>query len=394
VNRDVYDVKNEQKTLNDSLSNQYNSHYVYSRPGLNFRINRDKFNLTVGSALQQTRLKGDLLSKHETINRLFQAVLPVLHFNFDFSNFKRLRFDYTTAMQEPDIQQLQPVLNNTDQLNQTVGNPFLRPAYAHQIRTNFTLFNPSSFMNFFAIINGNYTANAIVNSQTTTPDFIRITKPVNVKYNMSLSGNFNVGIPVNVIHSRFNLGPSYSTSNGINLTNDVENVIHQQTLGGTLRYNYAFKEILIVDLSSNLSHQESKYSFNAQQNQTYFNKTYSAEVNVNFLKNYAFNTELDYFVYASTTTDFHQSIPLWNMSVSRFVLKNKTGEIKVGVNNLLNRSLSVTQSASTNYLQQQTTNNLGRFFMVSFTYALNKQLNPMGEGRRRNGGGTRMIIRQ
>jgi hypothetical protein len=391
VNRDVYDVRNEQRTFNDSLSNQYTSNYLYSRPGINFRINRDKFNLTVGSALQQTRLKGDLLSRHETIDRLFQAVLPVLHFNFDFSNFKRLRFDYTTSMQEPGIQQLQPVLNNADQLNQTVGNPFLQPAYSHQIRTNFTLFNPSSFMNFFAFLNGNYTANAIVNSQTTTPDFIRITKPVNVKYNMSLSGNFNVGIPVNVIHSRFNVGPSYSMSSGINLTNDVENVIHQQTLGGTLRYNYSFKEILIVDLSSNLSHQETKYSFNSQQNQTYFNKTYSAEVNVNFLKNYAFNTEMDYFVYASATTDFHQSIPLWNTSVSRFVLKNKTGEIKVGVNNLLNRSLSVTQSASTNYLQQQTTNNLGRFFMVSFTYSLNKQLNPMG-GMRKGGRGNRMII--
>ena len=391
VNRDVYDVKNEQKTFNDSLSNQYTSYYLYSRPGINFRINRDKFNLTVGSALQQTRLKGDLISRHETIDRLFQAVLPVLHFNFDFSNFKRLRFDYTTSMQEPGIQQLQPVLNNTDQLNQTVGNPFLQPAYSHQIRTNFTLFNPSSFMNFFAFLNGNYTANAIVNSQTTTPDFIRITKPVNVKYNMNLSGNFNVGIPVNVIHSRFNVGPSYSASSGINLTNEVENVIHQQTLGGTLRYNYSFKEILIVDLSSNLSHQETKYSFNSQQNQTYFNKTYSAEVNVNFLKNYAFNTEMDYFVYASATTDFHQSIPLWNTSVSRFVLKNKTGEIKVGVNNLLNRSLSVTQSASTNYLQQQTTNNLGRFFMVSFTYSLNKQLNPMG-GMRKGGRGNRMII--
>jgi len=42
-------------------------------------------------------------------------------------------------------------------------------------------------------------------------------------------------------------------------------------------------------------------------------------------------------------------------------------------------------------LQQQTNNNLGRYFMISFTYALNKQLNPMGSGgdRRRNGGGQR-----
>jgi hypothetical protein len=37
-------------------------------------------------------------------------------------------------------------------------------------------------------------------------------------------------------------------------------------------------------------------------------------------------------------------------------------------------------------------NNLGRFLMVSFTYALNKQLNPMGEGGRRRGGRGMMMM--
>jgi hypothetical protein len=80
------------------------------------------------------------------------------------------------------------------------------------------------------------------------------------------------------------------------------------------------------------------------------------------------------------------------MSVSRFMLKNNAGELKVGVNNLLDQSNSVTQSSGENYLQQQTMNNLGRYYMVSFTYALNKHLNPMGN-RRGGGGGMRMMIR-
>jgi Outer membrane protein beta-barrel family len=398
VDRPVYDVKSDIKTLNDSLSNKYQSNYLYSRPGVNLRINREKYNLTVGSAWQQTRLTGNLILKNTHINRLFQAVLPVLHFNYDYSNFKHLRIDYSTSMQEPSITQLQPVINNSDQLNQTTGNPLLKPAYSQQIRSNFTFFDPGSFMNVFAFITGNYTTNAIVSSQTTTAQLVRITKPVNVKNGMTASGNFNLGIPVKAINSRFNLGPQYSLSRSINLTNEVENAMMQQTLGGTARYNYSLKEILIVDLSANLSHQDTKYSLNTTQNQTYFNQTYTAEVNINFLKNYAYNTEMDYFIYNSTTTNFHQTIPLWNMSLSRFVLKNKTGEIKLGVNNLLNKSLSVTQTASTNYLQQATMNNLGRFYMVSFIYSLNKQLNPMngrgGRGGGGPGGGMRMIIRQ
>ncbi len=67
-----------------------------------------------------------------------------------------------------------------------------------------------------------------------------------------------------------------------------ESAVVQQTVGGTTRYNYTLGDILIFDLSANLSYQETKYGFNGQlknsstsQNQYYyFNKTYIAEVNV------------------------------------------------------------------------------------------------------------------
>ncbi len=390
VSRDVYDWQNEQPTFNNKLSNAYNSNYLYSRPGINFRINRDRYNFTVGTAFQQTMLDGKLLLTNQSINRTFQAVLPAMHFNYDFAMGKRLRVDYTTSMQEPTISQLQPIINNSDQLNLSTGNPQLQPAYVNQLRMNFNSFSPESFFSVFALVNANYTTNAIVNSQTTDSYGVRLTKPVNVGTGASLSGNFNVGLPISAIKSRINIGPNYSLSSNINLINNDENKMLQQTLGGTVRYNFSLDEILIVDLSANLSKQETSYSFNSQQNQSFFNQTYSSEVNVNFLKNYAFNTELNYFDYRSATTNFHQTIPLWNVSVSRYMLKNKSGELKLGVINLLDKSLSVTQTASTNYLQQQTTNNLGRYAMISFTYILNKQLNPMN-GMRQRGGGNRMM---
>lgn len=152
------------------------------------------------------------------------------------------------------------------------------------------------------------------------------------------------------------------------------------------RYNFTFKEIVILDLSANLSSQKLKYDFETP-DQGYFNQTYRGELNLSFLKKYAYNTSFDYLIYTSTTSDFRETIPFWNMSISRFVLKNNAGEIKVGVNNLLDQSNNVTQSAGENFVQQQTMNTLGRFYMVSFTYALNKHLNPMG-GRR---GGPGMI---
>lgn len=393
VVRNVLDVNNGVSTPNQMLSNEYTSNYIYNRPGLNFRLNRQKFSVTVGASYQMTQLNGDLKSQEVKINRTFENILPVAHFNYDFSSFKHFRFDYETSMQEPSVQQLQPVVNNTDPLNLSLGNPELEPAYNHRANFNFTLFDPAKFMNFFAFITTNYTLNAIANSQSVNPEtFVRVTKSVNVKNSMSVNGNMSVGLPLKILNSRFNMGPTATYSKGISILQGRENNITKRTLGGSVRYNYTYKEILTIDLSANLSHQQTLYDFNSP-DQVYFNKTYTAETNLNFLKNYSFNGSFDYLVYTSQTTNYEQTIPLLNLSVSRFLMKNKAGELKVGVNNVLDKSLSVTQTASDNYLQQETTNNLGRYYMVSFTYAINKHLNPMG-GRRGGGGGMRMMIRQ
>ncbi|MDZ4713828.1 MAG: TonB-dependent receptor [Cytophagales bacterium] len=393
VVRDVYDVLNGSNTYNDTLSNRYKSNYLFNRPGFNIRVNRQKYNFAFGASYQSTRLKGDLLLRDTTIDRSFENILPVVRFNYDFSSFKHLRFDYETSMQEPNIQQLQPVIDNSDPLNLSAGNPNLRPGFAHQFRLSFTQFDPASSLGLFAFLNSTYTTNAIAYSQMVDPQtLVRTSVPVNVADNLRISGNVNFGMPIRKLNGRFNVGPTFTYTRGINLINAQENRSDQQTYGGTVRYDYTLKEILTLGVSATLSQQKTAYSFNTQQNQQFLNETYSSEANVNFLKNYSFNATYDFYHYRSQTTNFDQTIPLLNLSFSRFLLKNKVGELKIGVVNLLDQSLSVNQTATSNYLQQETTNNLGRYYMVSFTYALNKQLNPMGGGNRR-GGGNRIMIR-
>ncbi|HWA36119.1 MAG TPA: outer membrane beta-barrel protein [Cyclobacteriaceae bacterium] len=392
VDREVYDVANGQSTFNDILSNKYNSRYLYSRPGINLRVNRPKYNFAMGVNYQNTQLNGDLVSRATTIDKTFENVLPVARFNYDFSSFKHLRLDYETSMQEPTIQQLQPVVDNSDPLNLSVGNPNLRPGYAHSVRTSFTTFDPGSFVGFFAFVNANYTANAISWSQTVNQNLVRLTMPVNVNDNVVLTSNFSLVFPVKKLKGRFNVGPTASYTKAINLLNGEDNTSRQRTLGGSVRYDYTLGDILTAGVSANLSHQKTEYSFSTQQNQVFLNSTYSADMNLNFLKNYAFTSSFDFYQYHSETTGFDQTIPILNLSLSRFIMKNKVGELKAAVVNALDQSLSASQTASSNYLQQEVTNNLGRYFMISFTYALNKQLNPMGAGPR-GGGGMRMMIR-
>lgn len=395
VNREVYDVLTGTPAFNDALSNSYRSNFNYHRPAMNFRINRKKFNLSLGSAWQSTSIDGRLLLRELDINKSFSNVLPNVRFNYDFSNLKHLRFEYETSVQEPTIQQLQPVVDNTtSQINQSIGNPDLSPGYAHSGNVHFTTFDPATNVNFFAIVSGTYTTDAISYEQTINPDLSTLTRPVNVKDALNMRGNFNFGFQLRKIHSRFNLGPVVSLNKNRVILNSNETQTETQNLGGNARYAFAYKDFLTIDLTANLTKQDTRYESQAAtrtQNQSFFNKTYGAEANLTILKNWLISGTFDYMIFDSQTTGFSQAIPLLNLSLSRFILKAQSGEIKFGVVNMLDRSFSVSQQSSVNYLETTTYNNLGRYFMVSFTYSLNKQLNPMGN--RRGGGGARMIIR-
>jgi hypothetical protein len=382
----VFDVSDGQREVVDSLSNAYNSDYQYHRAGINFRLNRQKFNFVVGGSVQNTNLAGDL-KNDVTIDRSYQNLLPVARFNYDFSNTKHLRFDYETSVQEPSIQQLQPVVDNRDVMNIYEGNPQLRPAYSQSWRASFTTFNPMSFLSFFSFVDVDYTTNAITNSRSTSVTGVNYTKPVNVDNNMSVNGNATLSFPINKIKSRINIGGNYRNLRSINIIDEEPNTIHQQTAGANVRYTYRYKEIFDFSAAADFDHMLTGYEFN-QDDQIFINKTYTAESNLTFLKNYSFNANFEYLQYENQQTDYSQAIPLLDLSISRFLLKNKTGELKLSVNNLFNKALGVSQTSNLNYLQRETTNSLGRYFMVSFTYSLNKQLNPMGM---RRGGAIRIM---
>ncbi len=379
VNRPVYDINADQEVFNDSLSNIYRSDYVYHRAGLNFKLNRRKYTMTIGVGMQNTHLRGDLEIQDVQIDRSFRNFLPVARFNYDFSNTSHFRFDYETSVQEPTIQQLQPVIDNRDQLNPYKGNPDLRPAYEQSWRVHYSTFDPGTFISFFMFADLDHTTNAITNS-VTNENFVRTTMPVNVPNNTSVNTNGTVSFPLNMLKSRVSVGASWRMQRGTNILDHVAYKIQQFTNGGNVRYNFHYKEVLDINLGAQLSYQTTKYDFD-QPDQRFLNTTYTVESVLTFLKNYQFVSGLEYLIYENRSASFRQSIPLVNLSVSRFFLKNNSGELRISASNILDKALGVNQSSSINYTERTTTNSLGRYFMVTFVYAINKRLNPMGARR-------------
>jgi len=379
-----------------ALSNKYNNTIMVNRPYASFRFAAPMYNISLGMGYQNTQLKGEFVLSDTTINYTFQNFLPAVRMNYDFTQFNRMRFSYDTRMTTPSFTQLNPVPDNSNQSNISMGNENLEPSYTHTASVNYNTFNPNSSINFSATVNANYTLNPIVNSQTTTTYLdengnkatVRSTQPVNVKNSTNLTSNFNFGFPIAKLKSRFNVGPTarYSKGLSVNNTNEFgvftpfEGTTEQQAYGGRAGYNFAIGSptIFLLDLNANLNYSQTKYEVSPNQNQKFFNKVYRAQSYWKFLKSFTLNGEFTYSMTNTISSDYKLNIPMLNLSVSKLIFKNQAGEVKLGVNNVLNYSQSVQQNVdiNTGSLTTTTYTNLARYFMLSFTYALNKNLDP------------------
>ncbi|WP_066839286.1 outer membrane beta-barrel protein [Rufibacter ruber] len=384
----VFDLQDGERLINQNQSNRYNSDFQYHRANVNFRVNRDAFSFAVGPGFQHSDLIGYVRQKeNRPVQKSFDNFLPSARFNYDFGSNRRFDFNYETSVQEPSVRQLQPLPDSSNRLNVYVGNPGLRPAYQHQLRANFTMFNPTSMISFFARGFMNYTTDAITNSVTYGAGLSRTSQPVNVRYSRISGVNLNVGYPVRKLNSRFNVGLSLREQQSINLIDNSATTTENRTVGGNLRYEYRLDQKFEVSLRSDLSLQTTNYSAEGSRDQQFLNQTYTGEATVYLPLHFHLNGVLDYLVYNNPDLGFRQNIPLLNVSLAKQFLKNNTGELRLVAVNLLDKNMGINQTASANYVQRETMNSLGQYFLLQFTYTLNKHLNPMGS----RGGGIRIL---
>ncbi|MDQ3279466.1 MAG: outer membrane beta-barrel family protein, partial [Bacteroidota bacterium] len=69
---------------------------------------------------------------------------------------------------------------------------------------------------------------------------------------------------------------------------------------------------------------------------------------------------------------YNQHYAIWNVSIAKEVFKNKRGEIRAYVFDILNQNTSVYRTTYDNYIQDVQNLTLKRYFMLSFSYKINR----------------------
>jgi hypothetical protein len=70
--------------------------------------------------------------------------------------------EYRGRTQEPSVTQMQPVKNNSDLMNEMVGNAHLVPSYSQNLRLIMSKYNPETFASWNATLFGDITKDALV----------------------------------------------------------------------------------------------------------------------------------------------------------------------------------------------------------------------------------------
>lgn len=364
----------------DSLSTYYLNDILYNRIGSSLRYSNKGLNASVGLAAQQIRLDGrqsvakDLPLLYDPIRRTFNNLVPRFELGYQLKENMWLGSEYSYAIREPQLQDLQPVPNVNNPAFQTIGNPNLRTERSHSFNLNYGFWNPAALSNFSVGIDYSIFDSQIVYNQTiekTDSGSVRITtRPDNVQGGNNYGMYVWTGFPL--IKTKLTMNVSGNARGGLApaFVNGVSNNTRNNDYSVRVGFNFTPVARLIMGLNARAGLNQIRYTLPNSPDQNIQNHSLDMSVKWQFVNKFFLESNFDYTLYRNDYFDFRQELPIWNASVRRLIGKKNRMEMRLAAFDLLNRRLAVRQNGTQNYVTNSVANTLARYFMLSVSYNL------------------------
>ena len=378
----VYDSIYSNNLLNSLYSEQLE---------LNYRWVQEKFDLMVGARAiaQQTHSRtyyGNTLARDTLYNNWNFS--PNLNFRYRFERKKFARIIYRGTTQQPSITQMEPVRNNSDALNETVGNLGLQPAYRHNIFMMYSSFNQEKFSSFMTGLRATITEDALTNNtiydqtgkrymQTVNADII----PWNIGWDMMSNTPF--ANKMFQLHTRTAI--NYNERVAYILREQDAAQIEQMIDAGTMPLGQASHtgnlrvssdiglrfthKIVDIGIKNTNIYSLTRNSLNDQSKSSVGDWIITGDVTFHLPKQWNISTDIGFTGrYGYTGIDDPNEI-MWNASIDK-TWNNATLTLKVY--DLLHDKKNIVQTIGEDYVSYKRFNTLPTYAMLTFTYKLNR----------------------
>jgi hypothetical protein len=374
-------VDNGYTRFDTTLSNTFSSRYVSQSFGTSYHYLQKKWNLTTGLSYQLAQLKGEQIFPYPyAINKTFNSLLPNAQLQYRFSQKKNLKINYRSSNNAPSVSQLQDVINNSNALQLSTGNPNLEQDWQNNLSLRYTSANTIKSRSFFGVLSGTLTKNYIVNSTIiankdtlVAPGIIlasgsQLSKPVNLDGYFSLRSFVNYSFPLVKLKSNLNLnlGGSYSQTPG--LVNYVVNYSNNYNVGAGFALSSNISEKIDFTLSSNTTYNSISNSLQASLNSVYINQNSKLRIQVMPWKGLVIQTDLNHQYNTGLSATYNQVYLLWNGALGYKFGKKRLAELRLSVFDILKQNSSIVRNTTETYYEDVRTNVLQQYFMLTFTY--------------------------
>ena len=366
------------------LSNNFDNTITTHRANVSININKNKWKFSAGVTQQFLTIASlQTFPENRTFEKSFQNLLPNLNFTYNFSNANTFRFFYRTNTNNPGVTQLQNVIDNTNPVMLSAGNPNLRQEFSQTLLSRYGSNNWHNSQSFFVFAMVTFTDDYIANSTfTATRDSVldngmllsrgsQIARPVNLNGNVNARSFITYGIPVKALKSNvnMNLGVNYSKVPG--LVNQLQNFANTFNIntGIVIGSNISEQVDFTISHTSNINFVENTVL--SAQNSNFFINTSNVKLNVMPTSSWVIQSDINYTNFSGLGSDFNQNFFLWNAGIAYKFMK-RMAEVKLSVFDLLNQNNNINRTVTETYIEDTRSNVLNRYYMLTFTYNIRK----------------------
>ncbi|TNE53308.1 MAG: hypothetical protein EP338_12295 [Bacteroidetes bacterium] len=370
--RSTFDRAGESYTaLNDSFSNIFDTYSQQHWIGTKLVYENSKHMMSFRALVRDIEIKNNNRITDAVIYQDFTNFLPTFDYQFRPAKNKRFGVKYRTASDQPSINDLQPVPDNSNPNSIRIGNPDLKPNYAHNVELSFNSWEVFSGRFIWSRASLSVIDNAFANSTSYDIYGRSISQTVNVDGN--IFGNVFAGASFPLYKRVISLRPNVISmyNKYTNLINNEANETKTLTAGGGLRLNFEW-DSLRFEIYNNYNYNSSQSSLNRISSEPYTTQNYGFTFRWTMPKGFVLSTDGRYTINEQPGEGFFDiKYFVWNAEFSKSFLKTQNLMVSLVGNDILNQNINAARRITANVVTDNRTTIISRYFLLKATLRFN-----------------------